>query len=54
MNLVLHVLEDHAENLEDNQALVLFHRKQELFSRESLLSMEESGEITLVGSNSDE
>ena len=54
MDLVLHVLEDYADKLDENQALDLFQRKIEFFSGESLFSMEESNELTLVGSNSDE
>ena len=54
MNLVLHVLEDYADKLDENQALDLFQRKLELFSRESLFSMEELDELTLVGSSNDE
>ena len=48
MHLLLHVLEDHADNLEENQALDLFQRKLELFFGESLFSVEESDEIILV------
>ena len=54
MHLVLHVLEDCANKLEENQALDLFQRKLELFYEESLFSMEKSYETTLVGSTSDE
>ena len=50
MHLVLHVLEDFADDLEENQALDLFHRKLELFSGESLFSMEEAYELTSIGS----
>ena len=54
MHLVLNVLEDRADKLDENQALDLFYRKLELFAREILFSMEDSDEITLVGSTSDE
>ena len=54
MHSVLHVLEDYANNLDENQALDLSQRKLELFYRESLLSMEEWDELTLVGSSIDE
>ena len=54
MHVVLHVLQDYVDKLEENQALDLFQRKMELFSGESLFSMEESDELTLVGSASDE
>ena len=53
MHLVLHVLKNCADKLEENQALDLFQRKLKLFSEESLISMEESDEPTLVGSASD-
>ena len=49
MNLVSHVLEDCAYKLDENQALDLSQRKLELFSGESLFSMEKSDEHTLVG-----
>ena len=54
MHLVFHVLEDCADKIDENQALDLFQRKLELFSGESLFSMEESNEITLVVLTSDE
>ena len=54
MHSILHVLEDYADKLEENQALDLFQRKQELFSGESLFSMEQSYDPTLVESSSDE
>ena len=54
MHLVFHVLEDCAYKLDENQALDISQRKNELFSRESLFSMEESNEITLVVLTSDE
>ena len=44
MHLVFHVLENCAENPNQNQALNLFQRKLELFSRENLFPMEESDE----------
>ena len=49
MHLVLHVLEDCADKLEENQALDLFQRKLELFYGESLFSMEYLDEHILVG-----
>ena len=49
MYLVLQVLEDGADKLEWNQALDLFVRKLELFSRECPFSMEYSEDPTLVG-----
>ena len=54
MHLVLHVLEECANMLDENQALDLSQRKLELFPGESLLSMEESCDNTLIGSASDE
>ena len=52
MHLVLHVLEDYAYRLDENQALDL--SQSELFSRESLFSMEELDDLTIVGSTNDE
>ena len=54
MHLVLHVLEDFADKLDENQELEHFHGKLKLFSGESIFSMEDLDEITLVGSTSDE
>ena len=54
MLLVLHVLEECAYKLDENQALDLSHRKLELFPGEILFSMEELDELTLVGPASDE
>ena len=54
MHSVSHVLEDCADKLDGNQSLDLSQRKIELFSRESLFSMEELDELTLVRSTSDE
>ena len=54
MHSVFHALEDCANKLDENQALDLSQRKLELFSGESLLSMEVSDDLTLVGSSSDE
>ena len=54
MHLVLHVLEDCADKLDENQALGLFQRKLELFSIDSLFSMEELDELTLARSSNDE
>ena len=50
MHLVFHVLENFSNKHDQNQALNLFHRKLELFSGESLFSMEETHELTSVGS----
>ena len=50
MHLVLHVLENCVDKPDQNQALDLFHRKLELFSKESLFSMEEAHEFTSIGS----
>ena len=50
MHLFLHAIENCANNLDQNQALDLFQRKLELFSGESLFSMEETHELTSVGS----
>ena len=49
MHLVLHVLEDCANKLDENQALDISHRKLESFYGESLFSMEDSNELTLFG-----
>ena len=54
MHSIFHFLEECADKLDENQALGLSQRKLELFFGESLFSMEESDEITLVGSSSDE
>ena len=40
MHMVLHVLDDCADKLDENQALEIFQRKLELFPGESLFSME--------------
>ena len=50
MHFLFHVLENCANKLAQNQALDLFKKQMELFSGESVFSMEETDEITLVGS----
>ena len=50
----LHVLEECAYKIDENQTLDLSQRKLELFFGESFFSMEELDEITLVGPNNDE
>ena len=54
MHLVLHVLENFVDKPYHNQELDLFQRKLELFYREILFSMEETDELTLVGSYTEE
>ena len=54
MHFVFHVLEDCVDKIDENQELDLSQIKLELFSGESLFSIEELDELTLVGPANDE